>query len=375
MPTVDAQPEVNVLPAVSSARIAILAPRKATRTEKMEKTVVMHTLKQTTALDQPPFYKPFSRLMKEWFGEPAYKLTLDAGFTCPNIDGSKATGGCTFCDNVSFSPALRTGVTRISEQLEDGKAFYRDRFNASKFLAYFQTFTNTYDRVERLKKLYDEALDTSDIVGMSLGTRPDCIDAEKLKLIQSYADGSAEVWQRKLKQGRTQHERPFICIEYGMQTMHDETAEYVNRAHSHQETVDAVELTRQHAPDAHLCLHLICGMPLETEEMIRQSIQECARLNPDSVKFHHMYVYENTTMAGQYADGAFEVPSLDMHVRLAADCLEALPPHATVQRLVGEISDSGVIAPNWGKSKMQIYQLISDELKRRGTYQSARWQV
>lgn len=334
----------------------------------------MHTLKQKTDLARPPYYKPFSRLMKEWFGEPAYKLTLDAGFTCPNIDGSKATGGCTFCDNVSFSPALRTGVTRIAEQLEDGKDFYRERFGAGKFLAYFQTFTNTYDRVERLKELYDEALDAPDIVGMSIGTRPDCIDAEKLKLIQSCADGSAEVWQRKLAEERTDVERPFVCIEYGMQTMHDETADYVNRAHSHAETVEAVELTRQHAPNAHLCLHLICGMPGETEEMIRQSIDECARLQPDSIKFHHMYVYENTIMAGQYEAGEFEVPSLDMHVRLAADCIERMPPHTTIQRLVGEISDSGVVAPQWGKTKMQVYQLISDELKRRGTHQGSKWQ-
>src|SRR5688500_1295328 len=181
----------------------------------------MQTLNDISELARPPYYKPFGRLMKQWFGAPAYKLTLDAGFTCPNIDGSKATGGCTFCDNVSFSPALRTGVTRISEQLEQGKKFYRERFGASQFLAYFQTFTNTYDKVEKLKALYDEALATPDMVGMSIGTRPDCIDAEKLKLIQSYAaDG-----------------KRFICIEYGMQTMHDATAEYVNRAHTHADTV------------------------------------------------------------------------------------------------------------------------------------------
>ncbi|MEZ5991808.1 MAG: TIGR01212 family radical SAM protein [Planctomycetota bacterium] len=333
----------------------------------------MQTLTQTSELAKQPYYKPFSRLMKQWFGEPAYKLTIDAGFTCPNIDGTKATGGCTFCDNVSFSPALRTGVTRISDQIEQSKTFYRERFNSSKFLAYFQTFTNTYDKVERLKSLYDEALNAPDIVGIAIGTRPDCIDAEKLQLIQSYADGSAEVWKRKLKEGRTEYERPFVSVEYGMQTMHDATADYVNRAHTHQETVDAVTLTREHAPDAHLCLHMMSGMPFETDEMILDSIHECARLRPDSVKFHHMYVYENTRMAQQYADGAFETPSLDRHIKLAADCIERMPPSTWIQRLVGEVSDSGVIAPQWGKSKMQIYQAITDELRRRGTYQSLLW--
>lgn len=307
--------------------------------------------------------------MKQWFGEPAYKLTLDAGFTCPNIDGSKSTGGCTFCDNVSFSPALRTGVTRISEQLERGKGFYRERFGASKFLAYFQTFTNTYDKVERLKALYDEALGAPDIVGMSIGTRPDCIDEAKLRLIQSYADGSAQAWDGK----RDEIERPFVCIEYGMQTMHDATADYVNRAHSHAETVRAVELTREFAPDAHLCLHLMSGMPFETDEMILETIRECARLRPDSIKFHHMYVYENTVMARQFEAGEFDVPSLERHVKLAADCIEHMPPDVWIQRLCGEVSDSGVIAPRWGLSKMQIYNAISDELKRRGTYQGIRW--
>lgn len=335
----------------------------------------MQTLSKTSELTRAPYYNPFSRLMKQWFGEPAYKLTLDAGFTCPNIDGTKATGGCTFCDNVSFSPALRTGVTRIAEQLEQGKAFYHDRFNARIFLAYFQTFTNTYAKLERLKALYDEALDVPDIVGISIGTRPDCIDAEKLKLIQAYADGSAGVWQRKLAEGRTRLERPFVCVEYGLQTVHDATAEYVNRAHTHAETVAAVELTRAIAPDAHLCLHLISGLPGETDEMIHQTIEECARLRPDSIKFHHLYVYENTVMARQYEAGEFEVPSLERHVRLAADCLERMAPDTWVQRLVGEVSSGGVIAPQWGKTKLQIYNLISDELKRRGTHQGARWRA
>lgn len=296
--------------------------------------------------------------MKLWFGEPAYKLTIDAGFTCPNIDGSKATGGCTFCDNVSFSPALRTGVTRIREQLEQGKRFYIERFGATKFLAYFQTFTNTYAPVERLKALYDEALAVPDIVGMSIGTRPDCIDPEKLQLLQRYAEAEP---------------KRFIAIEYGMQTMHDATAEFVNRAHSHAETVDAVRLTREHAPDVHLCLHLMSGMPFETDEMILETIRECARLRPDSVKFHHMYVYENTIMAGQFAAGEFDVPSLERHVSLAADCIEHMPPDVWFQRLVGEVSDGGVIAPRWGRTKMQIYQAITDELKRRGTHQGVKW--
>lgn len=324
-------------------------------------------------LAREPFYKPFSRLMKQWFGEPAYKITLDAGFTCPNIDGTKASGGCTFCDNVSFSPALRTGETSVHDQLEKGMKFYRERYSARQFIAYFQTFTNTYGSPRKLRELWDAALGHPDVQGLSVGTRPDCVDAEKLRLLQTYADGSAEVWQRRLREGTTKLPRPYVCIEYGMQTMHDVTAERVNRAHTHAETVDAVKLTRNHASDAHLCLHLIAGLPGETPAMIHQSIEECARLNPDSIKFHHCYVYENTVMAGQYRAGELQVHTLEEHVALAADCIERMPPHTVIERLVGEVSDPGVIAPQWGKSKMQIYAAISNELRRRGTHQSSQW--
>ncbi|MCC6465102.1 MAG: TIGR01212 family radical SAM protein [Planctomycetes bacterium] len=328
----------------------------------------------TPELTREPYYKPFSRLMKELFGEPVYKVTLDAGFTCPNIDGTKATGGCTFCDNVSFSPALRNGSTGIAAQLEKGARFYREKFGARRFLAYFQAFTNTYAPIEKLRAMWDAALAHPDVCGISVGTRPDCVDAAKLQLLQTYADGSAAVWQQRLAAGTAPTKLPYVCIEYGMQTMHDATAERVNRAHTHAETVTAVELTRRHAPAAHLCLHLIAGLPGETPAMVRQSIAECARLRPDSIKFHHAYVYENTVMAAQFRAGEFTMFDLDTHVGLAADCIEAMAPGVCVERLVGELTDPGVIAPLWGKSKLQIYRLISDELRRRGTCQGARRQ-
>jgi len=309
-------------------------------------------------LTRAPYYFPMGALIKRRFGQPAYKVTIDAGFTCPNIDGSKATGGCTYCDNTSFSPALRKGEPDILTQVENGAKFYRQRYQARKFIAYFQTFTNTYDSVERLKVLYDAALGHPDIVGLSVGTRPDCIDASKLALLQRYA---------------TQRPDRLICIEYGMQTMHEETALAINRAHTHAETVAAVELTRQVAPDVHLCLHLISGMPGENASMIRQSIDECARLAPDSLKFHHCYVYENTVLARQWREGSYQAPSLEMHVQLAADCIERMPPTTAMQRLIGEISAPGVLAPKWGQSKMQVVQMISDELKRRGTHQGSRF--
>jgi radical SAM protein (TIGR01212 family) len=156
-----------------------------------------------------------------------------------------------------------------------------------------------------------------------------------------------------------------------MQTMHDETAQRVNRAHDHADTVRAVEMTRKIAPDVHLCLHVISGLPGENASMIRASIDELARLEPDSIKFHHCYVFENTVLAREWREGRYTPPTLEMHVQLAADCVERMPPTTAIQRLIGEISAKGVLAPHWGKTKMQVVQMISDELRRRGTHQGS----
>ena len=317
------------------------------------------SLVEAQCLDKPPFYRGFSQLLKQRFGFKVYKVTIDAGMTCPNIDGKVTTGGCTYCDNTSFSPAFRAGEGLITRQIDSGVKFYRDRYQANHFLAYFQTFSNTYAPIDKLKRLYDRSMKHPDIVGMSIGTRPDCIDEEKLKLIQSYVD---------------QDSSRFICIEYGMQTMHDETAIAINRGHDHQSTIDAMKLTREVSPDLHICLHIIVGLPGETHDMIRASAEECARLNPDSVKVHHCYVYDNTRLAEDWRNDKYRALEYDEYVGLAADILERMPSRTYIQRLTGEINAPGVLAPHWGKSKLQVMSAISDELARRGTYQGSRHQ-
>jgi len=307
-----------------------------------------------SGVSEPPFYRLFSDLLKQRFPFRVYKVTIDAGMTCPNIDGSVASGGCTYCDNTSFSPAFRDKEPLISRQIESGAKFYRERFGAEHFLAYFQTFSNTYAPVERLKQLFDRALGHKSIVGMCVGTRPDCIDEEKLQLLQNYVEQDTE---------------RFISIEYGMQTMWDETARAINRGHDHQATIDAMAMTRRVAPDVHICLHIIVGLPGETHDMIRASAEECARLQPDSVKIHHCYVYDNTVLAEQWRAGEYQALEFDEYLGLAADVLERLPSKTYIQRLNGEVSAEGVLAPHWGKSKLQIKDAISAELGRRGTSQ------
>lgn len=303
-----------------------------------------------------PYYRPFSQLLRSHFPFPVFKVTIDAAMTCPNIDGTVAEGGCTYCDNTSFSPALREGDPMIRRQIDSSASFYRERFGAQNFLAYFQTFSNTYAPVEKLRKMYDRAMGHPQVVGMSIGTRPDCVDAEKLRLIAEY---------------KRQDPRRLVCIEYGMQTVHDETARRINRGHDHQATIDAMRLTREVTPELHVCLHLIIGLPGETPEMIRQSAEAAAALRPDSVKIHHCYVYENTKLAEDWRRGEYRALELAEYVGLAADMLERLPPSTYIQRLTGEISSSGVLAPHWGRKKLQVINAISDELARRGSHQGA----
>lgn len=309
-------------------------------------------------LRTPPYYRSFGRFLRKRFADPVYKVTIDAGMTCPNIDGAVAKGGCTYCDNTSFSPALRAGDPMVSRQIDSGVGFYEDKFGAKQFLAYFQTFSNTYAPVAQLKRLYDRALKHPKVVGMSVGTRPDCIDPEKLALIQSYKNDNPD---------------RLVCIEYGMQTMHDQTARAINRGHDHASTVAAVEMTRDLAPGCHLCLHIIVGLPGEDRDMILASAEECARLKPDSVKIHHCYVYDNTVLANQWRAGEYQAMEFDTYASLAADVLERMHPMSWIQRMVGEINAPGVLAPHWGKSKLQVMNAISAMLVRRGTHQGSRW--
>ncbi|MCK6439379.1 MAG: TIGR01212 family radical SAM protein, partial [Planctomycetes bacterium] len=336
---------------LNANRVRLSAPSE-------ELLVSPSTTADAPSVQRPPFYVSFGQLLKQRFPFKVYKVTIDAGMTCPNIDGTVAKGGCTYCDNTSFSPAFREGDPLISRQIESGMKFYKERFKASHFLAYFQTFSNTYAPVDKLKRLYDRALGTPGIVGMSVGTRPDCIDEEKLRLIQGYVDSDPS---------------RLVCIEYGMQTMHEETARAINRGHTHQSTVEAVELTRRIAPDVHMCLHIIVGLPGESHDMIRASAEECARLKPDSVKIHHCYVYDNTVLAGTWRKGDYRALEFDEYVSLAADVLERMPPTTYIQRMTGEITAKGVLAPHWGKSKLQVIAAISDELARRGTHQGSRY--
>jgi len=296
-----------------------------------------------------PDYRSYSRYLKETFSYKVYKIAIDAGFTCPNIDGTVAYGGCSYCDNKSFSPNSRMAPKPVREQILSGMEFYRRRFGAEKFIVYFQAFTNTHGSVDHLKKLYDEALACPDVVGLSIGTRPDCVPEAVLDLLSDY------------------HHRTHLWIEYGLQSIHDSTMDALNRGHAYSQFLDAVERSRRRG--LLICTHVILGLPGETPAMMMQTADEVARLDLDGIKIHHLYISRNTALARFHQQQPVKTLSLEEYISLACDFLERMPAAMVVQRLMGELNEDYVVAPLWGKTKSEILKRIDQEFERRGSRQ------
>jgi len=294
-------------------------------------------------------YYPFGRFLRTVFPYKVYKVTIDAGFTCPNRDGTRGEGGCTYCINESFSPNTKRRHLSVTEQMQNGMSVMRGMFGAEKFIAYFQAYSNTYAPINVLRKAYDEALDLSDVVGLSVGTRPDCVDKEKIAMLADYAT------------------EKLVFVEYGLQSMHDVTLRRINRGHTYREFLDAVHATA--GKGMKICIHVILGLPGETPEMMMQTAEALAKLPIDSLKLHHLYVAEYTVMAEEYARGKITPLSAQQYIKLTCDFLERIPAHISIQRLVGELDSPILIAPKWKLDKQQILGMIIKEFKQRKTYQ------
>ena len=221
-----------------------------------------------------PYYK-FSEYLKERFGCRVHKITVDAGFNCPNIDGTFSKDGCIFCNNYAFSPALRKKAS-VEDQIQRGIEHGKTRYKAEKFIVYFQPYSNTYAPVETLKERYDAVRQFPEIAGISIGTRPDCIDAEKISLIETYAQ-NYEVW-----------------IEYGLQSIHDKTLKLINRNHDYKDFFRAIDMTKNRV--IKICAHVIIGLPGETREEILETAKEFSRLNLNGIKIHPLHVVKGTAL-------------------------------------------------------------------------------
>ncbi len=304
-------------------------------------------------------YFAYRFFLQYQFGSRVQRVSLDGGFTCPNVDGTVATGGCVFCNNQSFSPSRRLSIALgprrpIGTQLAEGIERLERRYpDCRQFIAYFQPATNTYAPVDRLRALYEQALADTRVVGIAIGTRPDCVDEAILDVLTELA------------------ERTFLSVEYGVQTMHNRSLHWMNRGHTHDATVAAVQRSRGRGFE--IGAHLILGLPGESPQDMRDTAVELARLDIDAVKLHNLYVVERTALADQVRSGSVRLVDRDEYVSAVVDALEVLPPHTVIQRLGGDAPGPYFIAPTWSLDKAGLGLAIDQELRRRDTWQGKLW--
>ena len=298
-------------------------------------------------------YNSFSEELKRVFGCKVQRISVDAGFTCPNRDGWLGSNGCVFCGGQgSGSHGIRRELD-IAGQLEDGKQVMRRKYRAQRFLAYFQSYTNTYASPERLSTIYKEALDVQDVVGLIAATRPDCLPDNVLDFL-------AEV-----------DRRTYFWLELGMQSMHDRTLQLLNRCHDHACSRSAIERARLRG--LRVCAHVIIGLPGESRADLLETIDELNRLEVRGIKLHLLHVMKDTRLAEMYRSGSIEVLEQHEYVGLVCDALERLDPRILVHRLTGDGGRDHLLAPLWSLKKFEVLNAIDAEMARRNSFQGAKF--
>ena len=288
-------------------------------------------------------YTSANAYFKARFGCKVYKLSIDAGFTCPNRDGTLDTRGCIFCSASGGGDFAEGGCGSVGEQLERAKARVRKKIPDGKFLAYFQAFTNTYAPAEKLERLYLQALEPEDVVGLAIGTRPDCLPPETVALL-----------------ARINRQKP-VFVELGLQTTNPATAAYIRRGYDNGAYFDAVQ--RLKAAGIHVITHIIIGLPGEGEADAVQTTRQAVATGTDGVKFHLLHVLQNTDLARDYAAGRFQCLSLEEYARILKQCLLQLPPSVVVHRITGDGAKKDLIAPLWSGDKKRVLNFLKDYLQ------------
>ncbi len=294
----------------------------------------------------------YGTFLRRRFNCRVSKVNVDAGFTCPNRDGSRGVGGCIYCDNSSFSPGGTQAVIPIEEQFAAGAAYHRNRLGSEKFIVYFQKFTNTYGPVARLRDLYTRALALPDVVGISIGTRPDALADEAIELLAELARDR------------------YVCVELGLQSMNDTILTSINRGHSLDEYLATVDRLSGHG--IAICTHLIHGFPGETAGGFLATADLMNRLPVNAIKLHQLHAVKGTRLAELYYAGQFTPISQDDYVATVCDFIERLRPDIAIQRLYGSAPVAIRVAPTWDLKNNQMWFAIINELKRRGTWQGCR---
>jgi len=298
-------------------------------------------------------FNAYSNYFLKEFGERIQKLSIDAGFTCPNRDGTVGTGGCTYCNNEAFNPSYCTPSKSISQQIIEGIEFHKKRYRrANKYLAYFQPFSNTYAPLDKLRNIYNEALKFPEVIGLVIGTRPDCIDDKKLDFFIELS------------------KKYYIIIEYGIESCYDKTLERVNRGHSFEQSVKAITKTAQKGIKTGA--HIIFGLPGETKQEMLDEADILSELPLNNIKFHQLQIIKDTEMAKEYREKPenFNLFSLDEYIDFIINFLERLSPDIVIERFAGEVPPRFLSGPGWGLIRNdQILNLIEKKLAEKNTWQ------
>ena len=303
-------------------------------------------------------YNDFSSFIRRKFNGRVQKVSIDAGFTCPNKDGSKGTGGCTYCNNNTFNPDYCKPIKPIKQQIDEGIECFSKKYKAQKYLAYFQAFTNTYAPLVDLKKMYKEALEHEDVIGLVIATRPDSIKNEVLDYLQELAAAGH-----------------FIKLEFGLESTKNETLEAINRCQTHEEAIDA--FNRAKGRGLHLGGHLILGLPGETKEDMLEHARKVSELPINTLKIHHLQIVKHTMMAIQFkkTPEMFTFMELDEYIDLVVDFLELLNPDIIVERFFSESPAKMLIYPKYGLKNFEVKHLVEKRLEERNAMQGCLFQV
>lgn len=294
-------------------------------------------------------YHTWNYHLRNHFDEKIFKIALDGGFDCPNRDGTVAYGGCTFCSAAGSGDFAGDRAKPIEVQFQEIKDKMHQKWKNGKYIAYFQAFTNTHAPVEVLREKYEAALAQEGVVGLSIATRPDCLPDDVVEYL-------AEL-----------NERTYLWVELGLQTVHEETAKLVNRAHDFQCYIDGVNKLRKH--NIRICSHIINGLPQEDYNMMMETARAVANLDVQGIKIHLLHLLKGTPMVKQYEKGMLEFLSFEEYVNLVCDQLEIIPPEMVVQRITGDGPANLMIGPMWSVNKWNVLNAIDQELERRGSYQ------
>jgi len=320
-------------------------------------TVVYTTVKMVNRYIKYPWghnkpYNDFSSYFKKQFNERIQKISVDAGFTCPNRDGSKGRGGCTYCNNDTFNPFYCSPQKTITQQLTEGIAFFSKKYKTQKYLAYFQAYSNTYADLSVLKKYYSEALSVPGVAGLVIATRPDCINEDILNCLQEFA------------------ETRYIVLEYGIETCSNKTLENINRGHTFEESIKALEMSAGRG--LHIGIHYILGLPGDSREDNLQHTKILSGLPFETLKLHQLQIIKGTRMAKQYSENPdmFNLFSLEEYVDFVVKFAERLNPNIIIERFIGESPSDMLVAPRWGGLKnFEITAKIIKKFNEKETWQ------